>query len=311
MKGILVRMNINSKLHTIKKGVIFYFYSNPNKSILKELVSDFDEISGSKFSNYMFSTNEIKEIAGNWKDFFKKIVDEANFNSSFVLTLTDDTEDQIHSSLINLVLVNKTENGVLSSPNRIYFEFNDKVLWKDIYLFISRACFSLSYHYVSAGYNVSINEFYGNKSSSLGAKELRKNKIMNSYQSTWNNGYFLSQLKDNISTPNIIQVLHESLYSKIGFSSINSAYEQNLIHYELGEDYVILCIPEIDLNEENIIVTIPEFNLIEDDDIIKGKLLSDLKNQYNLLNPLVAQYKRPLMYWSDEEWNGWIKRFES
>ena len=79
------------------------------------------------------------------------------------------------------------------------------------------------------------------------------------------------------------------MYSKIGFSSINSAYDQNLIHYEFGEDYVILCIPEIDLNEENIIVTIPEFNLLEDDDIIKGKLLSDLKNQCNLLNPLVAQ----------------------
>ena len=40
------------------------------------------------------------------------------------------------------------------------------------------------------------------------------------------------------------------------------------------------------------------------------KYFEDYKAMYNLLNPIISEIKKPEMYWKEEEWEMWRRRFD-
>ncbi|MCV2483343.1 hypothetical protein OD917_00285 [Flavobacterium sp. SH_e] len=294
---------IDNKFYGLRKSIVFYFYQDPKKDIIKELINDFVDFVNPSYSSYRYLTHDLKNINGKWHELFNSIIDKHDFDNVCTLSFTDSNKNQLQKNSVNFLIRNIKKEFPNKTPNIIYFEFEENISWEEIYHFISHSFYSLTYYYVSAGYSLAVNDYLYPKSTSLSVKELQRSKILNSLHSTWRNSSFLVNLKNGIDGPNIIQALCKELYHKLGFNTINDANKQNILNYHVGEDYIIINLPEtFDLQEaydDKQIYNI-EFN---------GELIEKYKNLNKFLEPILVQFSKPQMFWKEEEWLLWQSRF--
>ncbi|MBC2582564.1 hypothetical protein [Clostridium sp. DJ247] len=284
----------NQPLYDVRIGVMFYFYQNPNKCkrIIKELFTDFCELTHPNFKYYSYSTAILKKLNMDGIEYFNKTIDESDFDTTLSLSLTDATKDTLQNVKIQFMLENIREEYPCKMPNRMYFECTPEIYWEELVHFIRRSFYSMTYHYVCCNYVMGINDHLLPKSVSQAAKVLRTTNTINDRYSILYNPYFLREINKGIDGPNLIQVLSEKIYDKIGFDAIMDANEKGHLTYELGEDYIMLNLLQDKWPEND------------------EELLERYKKLYKLLKPIVVDIKKPQMYWKPDEWEKWRKRFE-
>jgi hypothetical protein len=299
----MINNNEMNTLYGLKKGIVFYFYNDPYKPMVKEMISNFTEMVEPNYTSYAYMTANLKKINGNWFDKFTNLLEKSDFDKGITLLLTDATQDNLQSSLIYLSLNNIDDEVVCKIPNRIYFECSNDISWYEIYNFISHACISDTFHYISAGYNIGINDYNYPKSAAEGMKELRRNLITNNFFSTWNNYSLLKEIKNGIEGPNIIQMLNKDFMDKVGFSMINDANTKEEIDFQLGEDYIILNVISECINSDD------ELDTLEEELLGSELIYEKLKSLSHVLNKIILNYQKPQIFWKQNEWDQWINRF--
>lgn len=301
-------MNIEEKdrnvLYGLRKSVIFYFYNSPNYKIIHELIQDYVDISTPEFEFYKYLTGDLKKIKGNWSDLIIKILSTSDYQNAVTCTMTEAKKDRLQNNLIQFSLSNYNPNYVLNLPNWIYFEFPNKVSWDEIYLFIRRACYSMTYFYISAGYSIGTNAHFYPKSIAESQKELMKFPFANTLTTNGNNLFFLKRLNIGIDGPNVIQVISQQLFEKVSSNDFKELCNEEKLFYELGEDYILINIlGQFAQEDENIM-------MYDEEKILYTEIIERLKKLYDLLKPIVIKYEKPKMFWKDNEWDKWINRYE-
>lgn len=280
-------------LYEPRIGIMFYFYQDPNKqkNIIKELFEEFCELTKPNFKYYSYSTAILKKLKGNGIDYFNKLIDEADFNETCTLTLTDATKESLQNVKVECVFRTIKEEFLCKTPNWIYFECTPEIYFDEIVHFIRRSFYSMTYHYACCSLVMGVNDHLFPKSASQAMKSLRKTNTLNNQYSILSNPYFLRDMQKGIDGPNLVQVLSKKLYEKIGFRTILNADINGDLTHEMGEDYVMI-------------------NILQDEWPKRDEeLFERYKALYNLLKPIIVDIKKPQMYWKVDEWEAWRKRF--
>lgn len=282
-------LETNNYLCGVRKAVIFYFYDNPEKDIILKLYKEFNEIFNPIYTYYSYDNTKLKKIDGDYNKFIEELFNEMDFNKTNVFTLTNATKKSLQNFKLRCSLRNNNLEVKLKVPNWIYFECPENTEWNDILYFIKNACYTKTYFYICSNNVVSINDFAGLQGN-IEAIEIIKNTFMiNSDYSILMNPSFLLNLTKGIDGPNLIQVLSANFLSKVGFENILREDMLDNLRHEMGENYVIIDLLKYEDNTS---------------------MLSEKYHQiYQLLKPIIINIEKPKMYWKDEEWNEWRRRF--
>lgn len=285
----------NAPFCDLRVGIIYYFYDDPQKCKrkIKNLFKDFCILTNPKFLYYRHNKCVgLDKLKINGLDYFTKMIDETDFNETQHLILTDATKKSLHNVRVEMVLRTIKEEFVIKTPNWIYFEFKKEQHYIEILQFIKQAFYDMTYYYSCCNYVIGQNDHLLPKSGAEAIKKLKHTKCINDSYSILLNQFFIKDLENKVDGPNLIQVLSKKLYEEIGFKTIIEKCNNEHLSHEFGEDYVILRISknEFPTNDE--------------------KYFEDYKAMYNLLNPIISEIKKPEMYWKEEEWEMWRRRFD-
>lgn len=281
--------NDANELCDIRKGIMFYFFENPNKDEIKKIYNEFCRITNAEFKYYFINKGYYKKVSQ--KNLFNKWLENTKFDNSEIIEMTDATKDKLQQVKIHFALSDYNEMDVCNLPNTIYLECPVKISWNEIYKFILEASKNQKYYYICSNYVVGKNSFLSPKSMSKGIEMLRNTNVVNDRYSVWENFSFMMNMKSGIDGPNFIQILSKKLYENIDINFLK-VYKENLYRYTINNDYLILDL----VNEEKVL----EYE----------ELFKQYKKMYSVLKPIILQIKKPKMYWKDEQWSTWVKRFE-
>jgi len=278
----------------IRIGMMFYFYQDPNrvKNIIKELFEEFCDMAQPNFKYYNYGTPTLKKLKIDGIQYFNKVIDESDFNQTCSLGLTDATRDTLQNVKMQIMFRTIKDEYLSKTPNMIYFEFTPQVCCEQAIHFIRRSFYSMTYHYACCNFVMGINDHLVPNSGSQAMRILRTTNTLNSSYSILANPSFLKEIDKGIDGPNLIQVLSEKLYEKVGFKSILDENKKGYLNYELGEDYILLSLLQDGWTQND------------------EELFEKFKSLYNLLKPILVEINKPQMYWKQEEWEKWRKRFD-
>ncbi len=285
----------NQPLYGVNVGIIYYFYEDPNKikQVIQNIFKEYCELANSNFTFYRHNKdlglNKLKVSA---IDYFSNILNETDFTQTQHLLFTDASKENLQSSKVEVMLRTIKDEYLCKTPNWIYFEISPEVPYSEILDFIKQSFYCHTYHYACCNYVLSQNDHLVPKSVSEAIKLLKQTNTINDCYSILTNPYFLKGLENGIDGANFVQVLSKKIYDIIGFNSIMDMSGKDHIYHEFGEDYVILM-----LSDERLPNT--------DDEFLYG-----YKRLHKLLKPIIADVKRPQMYWKPDEWDKWRNRLE-
>ena len=275
----------SNQLCDVRKGIMLYFYEDPDKTEIKRIYDSFIKITGAEFKYYFQNNGYYKRVRN--KNLFYDWIESCKFNCSEVLSLTDATMDKLQNNEAYFSLSNYNENYFYNSPNTIYLECSCKISWDKIYKFILEANNTGKYYYICSNYVIGINCHLGTRSKVEGIKMLNKSKALNIWNFVWYSFDFMDNMRQGIEGPDYIQVISPEVYKKLQMDNFKS----NDFRCTISNNLII------DLVEQNYSI---EDNRIED----------VFKKLYLLLKPIIIDIKKPKMYWKDDKWEQWRRRFE-
>lgn len=278
----------------LRVGMIFYFYQDPktHKREIRNLFNSFCGLTNPKFLYYRHNKSVgLSKLKVDGLDYFTTMVDETDFSETQHLILTDSTKESLHNVRIEMMLRTIKEEYIGKTPNWIYFEFKPTISYVEILDFIKQAFYGITYQYSCCNYVIGQNDHWLPKSAAEAIKSLKQTQTITDSYSVLLNPFFLNSLENEVDGANLIQVLSRKVYEKIGFKAIIEKSNNGHFTHEFGEDYVILRLSDTEFPGNDI-------SFYE-----KYKEVSDL------LKPITAEIKKPQMYWKQEEWDKWRKRF--
>ncbi len=298
MKETTMLKVTDNNLYGIKKSIIFYFYENPDNEQIKDLILKFKEMCEPEFLYYRYMNADFRVIKNKskWDDLLVKKLLMSNYRDTVTFSMTDSTKDSLQKSLISFCL-REINNRLSYMPNQIYFECEKNISWEKIYSFIQKANQIGKYYYISAGFNIATNNQLYPQSVAKGVKEVQRYRVFGEFKTILDNGNFKAKLREGIEGPNIIQMLNEDIYQKIGLESFRKAAQEGILDYKLEKEGILISIINNDLDVENneIDIELVDFRM---------------KKLYEFLKPIILKIKKPTMFWKADEWERWMNRYE-
>lgn len=278
----------------LRIGVIFFFYQNPSeyKKEIKKIFQKYCDLTKPQFLYQRHNKDVgLYKLRKNVKTYFDGIIDKSDFGLTEHIILTDATQEQMQTVMVEMMMNDSNPSYVLNLPNRMYFEFIPTIDYKEILNFIRFANEQFFQYYSCSGLLLGTNEHYPNRSSVNAARNIRQTRCLTDYYSVWKNSTLEDNLTKGIDGPNMIQVLSKDLYQLAGREQLLKILDDNEIYYENNEDYLLI-------------------------DLANGVLPQcdeDIYEKYALMNGtlknIILDLKKPQMYWKPEEWDKWKNRF--
>ena len=101
------------------------------------------------------------------------------------------------------------------------------------------------------------------------------------------------EFKNNkIGGSHFVQVLSPEQYGIIGSDKITETCSKNKIHYEMVGDYAVIAISK-------------DQYPAGDEEVLERYLVLN-----KLFREIIFEMKKPRLYWKNEEWERWMKRFD-
>lgn len=280
----------------LRMGVIFYFFESPAKyrKEIKGIFEEYCELTEAHFTYYYKNEHAgFQPIKNDYRKYFYNFIDKKDFERTARILMTNATKEQMQSIKTEMILANIYPEYPGQIPNRMYFEFLPEIEFGKVLHFIKRTFQKIPCYYCCGSLVVGSNDQYIHKSASLAVQLFRETKCLSDKYSVFMNPSLEFEFKNNkISGSHFVQVLSPELCGIIGPDKITETCSKNKIHYEMEGDYAVIAISK-------------DQYPAGDEEVLERYLVLN-----ELFREIIFEMKKPRLYWKNEEWDRWMKRFD-